>query len=310
MHRRDSNAIYGPYALQVIQQAESGQFFENWPDFRSLFLQNLKSDPDWQISLPLVSCAAVGGIPGKAVPVALSWSLLKHAAHLLDHAMDQDQGLPSQLNHPRKVFGFYTASLFTAYRLLASIEDEIPGCNIVALFSESGYSSVIGYLTDNDFPGVLSDWNQALEGYWQKIINKSGSIYRAAAAGSAMVAGANEESISALSQYGTALGVILQVLDDCRDFPTQDKNQEIERSLPILLMGISNRPWVGDISQLFIPNHPRGSIYQILEQADVPGLISTVLLKWRQRALDSLAKLPESPDRSALAKILDLVLYR
>jgi len=55
-----------------------------------------------------------------------------------------------------------------------------------------------------------------LERYWQATILKSGSIYRAGAA-VVQLRDRLQELIEALGDYGSALGVMLQVLDDCRD---------------------------------------------------------------------------------------------
>jgi geranylgeranyl pyrophosphate synthase len=57
-----------------------------------------------------------------------------------------------------------------------------------------------------------------LERYWEATILRSGSIYRAgAAAGAAVSAGSMNNIVDLLGDFGTYIGVILQIFDDCRD---------------------------------------------------------------------------------------------
>ena len=120
-----------------------------------------------------------------------------------------------------------------------------------------------------------------LEKYWQATILKSGSIYRAGTAGGAAVGTGRQDWIIALGDYGSALGVMLQVLDDCRD---QYVDQEARPALPGLPTLMENlMPGSGD---------------QGLSET-----ISMILLEWQRRALDALSGLPESPAKELLRQI-------
>ena len=100
-----------------------------------------------------------------------------------------------------------------------------------------------------------------LERYWQATILKSGSIFQAGASAGAATATNRQDWIDALGDYGCALGVMLQVLDDCRDH-VDDRNQHVTPlGLPILL-----------------ENLMPGSDKQALSEA-----LSQILLEWQRR---------------------------
>lgn len=110
---------------------------------------------------------------------------------------------------------------------------------------------------------------------------KSGSIFQAGAAGGAAVASNRQDWIVALGEYGSALGVMLQVLDDCRDRMDDQLKRGAVPGLPSLLENL-----------LMGPN----------KQA-LPEALSLILFEWQRRALQALSGLPRSPALEILRQV-------
>jgi len=154
----------------------------------------------------------------------------------------------------------------------------------------------------------------ALEAYWRAVIAKSGSIFRAATAGGAVAGADSEPLVAALGEFGACLGVILQVLDDCRDVLGGPDVAGCEVSLPLLLLSMAGQDGrTGRQGQrVGIPNPgsplSREALFDVLQGAGVPDIIRDVLLEWRRRALNSLASLGRSEAVAALEGVLEHVL--
>jgi geranylgeranyl pyrophosphate synthase len=117
--------------------------------------------------------------------------------------------------------------------------------------------------------------------------------------------GTDDESlIETMADYGTCLGVLLQVLDDCRDLLDDPVTPGNQVYLPLLLHALATNS-----DQIVFPqDHSSAALNKILEEAGVPALLSTILLEWRQRALNSLQPLNPSPAKDALEQIVTAIL--
>lgn len=116
--------------------------------------------------------------------------------------------------------------------------------------------------------------------------------------------------INALGDYGTALGVIRQVMDDCKDFWSDSIQSTRRYTLPLILFSmVSGKPADSIEPKMELSN----SIYSKMQiegstrliKAGIPEIIADILLEWRRRALMSLQVLQLSEARSALEDILE-----
>ncbi len=64
----------------------------------------------------------------------------------------------------------------------------------------------------------LFDWRGDLEGYYRRIYAKTASLFAASCEGGAVLAGAPDEQVCALRDYGRHLGIAFQIVDDVLDF--------------------------------------------------------------------------------------------
>ena len=113
-----------------------------------------------------------------------------------------------------------------------------------------------------------------------------------------------ETIAEALGDYGTALGVILQLMDDCRDaFNHSQEEIYWEISLPLLLYLMTT----GEENIIFPEVSSRAEWSDLLQKTGVIHAISALLLQWKSRALESLDPLPASQEKHILESIPALI---
>ncbi len=167
------------------------------------------------------------------------------------------------------------------------------------------------------------NWRQPKEEYYRRIFAKTASLFQAAGEVGAILGGAPEEHVQALSAYGYNFGMAFQIVDDVLDF-TGDE-------------AVMGKPVGSDLRQgtvtlpvfHFLQRDPRAAeLIRILEQARVNGkdhLQEAIALILDSDSIDaakeearhfvaqakrSLAILPDVPARAALANLADFVVER
>jgi len=297
----------------VISFIRESSTLQNWPESRQLLVNILSTDPSWIHALPVLACKAIEEKPSDAVPAAAAWITLVHASNVLDIIQDGDAHRLSQLQSPQLASTVAIAWIFSAFNMIdnPSYDSEIQN-KITRTFSSAGIDSSIGQYRGSVINSNKSNAIERLEDYWNVVIMKSGSIFKAGIAAGAIVGGGSEEVIEALGDYGSALGVIRQVMDDCRDVWKDIKASEKYQTLPTLLQ------WIISENQRF--RHREKSIKvkkrtelidqpdQVLLSTDLPEIITDILFEWRRRALESLNQIKPSEARKMLEAILDQVM--
>ena len=253
--------------------------FDRWPELSTDLLQSMAGEPDWKLSLPLLACEAVGGDPNSALPAVAAWLCMRHAAPLMDSATDLGEGTANQI-------GMSAALIFAGFLMICDLADDTATQRVMKEFSNAGLHSAVGQSLFISPMNLEQPQKNPLEQYWQAVILKSGSIFQAGAAGGAASASKRQDWITSLGEYGSALGVMLQVLDDCRDRKVDQLKRSPLQGLPALLQDLL--PGAG-------------------EQA-LPEVVSQILSEWRRRALLSLSDLPNSTALDILRHIPDDIL--
>lgn len=281
-------------------------YFQDWPACDALFRRGLAdlSEPTWQVALPLLACQAVGGVKDSAVPVSAAWVAMLQAAHVLDSIQDGDFNPEGEISTQEIALGAVVKLLFAISRFVASVRPLEAQTRVALLFAEAGSHSTTGQHMDLTQDYKVMAPVAALEAYWHSVILKSGSLFRVAAAGGAAVGTDSAPLIEALADYGTCVGVLLQVLDDCRDIMNRPGTEVDELSLPLVLYALA----IGSDRVVYPQINSSMELNQALEMAGVPGALSSILLEWRQRAFDSLGPLKSSQAKSALIQIVDEIL--
>jgi hypothetical protein len=305
MKNFDWDPLVHDYAGLVMNKMRSDALLSPFPDYASFLDDRIQSVRDWQIALPIVSCLAVGGLLEDGIIPASVWVSLYLASEILDQVEDKELTPDQFLTSPEVASNLATGLIFASFHTLTSIQDAGKARQIVRVFSGSGFDAATGQ--HRDLIQKRLPVEQYLNNYWEIIILKAGSVFRTATESGAAAGGANEEITEALGDYGTALGVMLQLMDDCRDaFNHSQAAIHWEISLPLLLYLMI----AGEENIIFPEISSQAEWSDLLRKTGVIHAISSLLLQWKSRALDSLSPLRESREKLILQRIPSLILER
>lgn len=288
---------FGRYLAAVKDYITAWRRLQPWPACRNMLLQELSEETAWLNLLPMVSCAIVGGRPEDAIPATVAWYTLRRSSQIIDALQDQD-ALPNELS-PTEVLNCALALIFSAFEILTAIPEATKASKLVALFGESGFDAAYGFQLSTVSKANEGTLETSLEHYWRMTILKSGSIYRCATVSGAVIAGSsNPAHLHALGQIGYAMGVMLQILDDCRDITDTNVAESVkEIRLPLIALRTTQSVGVDDTPDT----------EDWLEKIDLQKtaeIISVILLEWQERALANLANLPPSEATTMLKGIV------
>ena len=306
------DASFVEYANEVTGYIASYPILQEWPECQRTLLEMMAVDEPWLLALPILSCLAVGGELSDGVPVAAAWASMRHAANLLDDVQDGAEVRTSVTTTPAEAISCATGMVFVAYQILQSARSYSGSARrIIKVFSEAGFHSSLGQFLGLAPGNNPLDDSDRLEEYWNTVLLKSGSVYQAGTAGGAAAGTDSDQWISALGDYGNALGVIRQVLDDCRDIIIDSETMKHKAPLPLILRSlVIHHPENQERTDAIIPGkrQSKDHLFATLEEAEVPEIIATVLLEWRRRALDSLQIFEVSKNVVVLEGIVEQIL--
>ena len=277
---------------------QSTKLLDEWPGYRTSLIETMEQKPTWFFSLPVTSCLAVGGESKGVIPVVAAWISLDHASHLLDAVGDGDFTPDRVIASPGQAINYATSLVFAGLHFLSLIQPPETASRVMNVFLDAGYNATFGqHLSFSNFQTMPVE--DAVNLYWRIVILKSGSIFRVSTAGGAAVATANDLLIDALGDFGTAIGVITQILDDCRDI-LDISTGKYEVSLPVLLYSLAK----GDGKIIFPVARSKKAMIEILQDTHVAEMIAALIQEWQKNALDSLKPLPNLNMVESLKSIL------
>jgi geranylgeranyl pyrophosphate synthase len=269
------------YNHVLVEWVSSKGVFLEWPECHEVFLEKLSADSPSVVALPILSCQAVGGSYADAAPVATAWSMLRYAAELFDAVQDGDS-LSKSVNDLPSAIEYANGLIFSAFNAITTINEENTVYRLMGSFSDLAFQATQGQRLSQQY---RRKDNATLEMYWQATILKSGSIFRAGLGGGAIIGQAKPDYYTALNKFGNALGVIRQVIDDCRDVFDNSDTNPYEVTLPLLFLSEK----LGDPISLLVRRYKsKEALLKALNINGVPEMITSVVLEWRRRALASL----------------------
>ena len=181
--------------------------------------------------LCLASCSLAGGEPSLAVPTAVAIEMIHTMSLIHDDlpAMDNDdlrRGRPT--NH--KVYGDAIAILAGDALLTRAFEMvslRSPGVDPTRLLNVIGELSLVagapglvgGQVVDLECEGKEVD----LETLEYIHLHKTGALLKACVRTGAMIAGANEKLLQALTTYAEGIGLAFQIIDDILDLTSSSE---------------------------------------------------------------------------------------
>lgn len=160
--------------------------------------------------------------------------------------------------------------------------------------------------------------------YTQIVRGKTAALFSAATQVGGVIAGAPEDRVQALFDYGDALGIAFQIADDLLDYQgdaaTTGKNvgddfRERKLTLPVIKAVAKASPeeqafWERTIAK---GQQQDGDLEQALALMDKYGTLSATrndAVQWADRAKSSLGNLPDHPILTILHNLTDYVVAR
>ena len=160
--------------------------------------------------------------------------------------------------------------------------------------------------------------------YLQVVRGKTAALFSAATEVGGVIAGADEDQVRALFDYGDALGIAFQIVDDLLDYggvrETIGKNvgddfRERKLTLPVIKAIAKATPEEYEFWRRTIEKGDQrdGDLEQalvILRRHAAPEAARADALGWARRAHEALGRLPAHPIRDMLADLADFVVAR
>ena len=160
--------------------------------------------------------------------------------------------------------------------------------------------------------------------YLQVIRGKTAALFAAATESGGVIAGADEGEIKALHDYGDALGIAFQIVDDMLDYGgsdavigknTGDDFRERKLTLPLIKAVAKASPeerafWVRVIEKGAQGEDDLAQAMVILQRHDAISACREDALAWVARAKAALNNLPVHPLREILSELADFVVSR
>jgi len=167
---------------------------------------------------------------------------------------------------------------------------------------------------------------QSRQRYFERITGKTASLFSLSTQSGAILSQAPEESIRALKDYGTNLGIAFQVVDDLLDFvgtegelgkPVGSDLAQGTLTLPAMLL-LERYPEDNPVRELFNnPDMPETARQEEIKRAiDMVGSSPVerecykVASDYCDKARRELESLPDKPARKTLVEIADFVVSR
>ena len=200
------NQAWGEEQLGRIHRQHLLHIFDQW-----LCSDTRKSSIG---KLPILTCQACGGNSGPGIIVAASWQLVRIAAKVFDDVEDGETSLtPDLLN---AATGFLFVAQLVLERLL-SYGVPVPLVHEIATqLSAAMLKSSAGQHADLTARCVDSmQWNP--DSWLEVALAKSGELLAWAAWAGASAAGADQDVRNCYREYGSRLGIVLQIADDYND---------------------------------------------------------------------------------------------
>ncbi len=189
---------------------------------------------------------------------------------------------------------------------------------VIRLFSET-----IMYLSRGELQERLGayDWTTGRGDYYQRIRQKTASLFTTAAESGAILSGAPEETVTRFHIFGYCLGMAFQIIDDILDF--QGTESEVGKpvgadlaqgvlTLPAILLQ-ERYPEEDPVKAIFQSRGDERPLRRALEMINNSSVIEdayAVATDFCRQAEEALSPLPDTPYRRALMELPPYVLVR
>ncbi|MBI4302439.1 MAG: polyprenyl synthetase family protein [Chloroflexi bacterium] len=185
------------------------------------------------------------------------------------------------------------------------------------------FAQILGTVCRGELRQVSSayDWHPMRQHYFDRIGDKTASVFAAATEAGAILSQAPEIEIQALKNYGYQLGMAFQIVDDILDFMGESKEMgkpvandllQGTLTLPAILL-LERYPEGNPILQLFAKQGQEANLQQAIQMIRSSTIIRDsyqVAEEFCAQARQSLDGLADGPHRRSLLELVDYVIQR
>lgn len=167
----------------------------------------------------------------------------------------------------------------------------------------------------------IYNYNQTVEQYFERISNKTASLFSTSGESGALLSGMPENIVISLKEYSHNLGMAFQIVDDILDF--EGTEEEVGKPLSNdLSRGIMTLPSI--LTRIKYPDD--NAIRNLFEQPDNEEFLKRsveiirnsssikesylIVEQFGDRAKQSLINLPQTPSRNSLEDLVDYIINR
>lgn len=206
------------------------------PSFKDLLLKTLNHTQEVEKSghgiamtlFPLFISWMACGNPEPAIPAAAAWRAYHIAAKWLDDLEDGDYPptahtltLPNEEN-PHTEFA-QALNLSTGFIALSGLSlAHLPAR--ISLDLQPRFNETMLVMAGGQHLDLSNNPELGLDGYFRLMKAKSGAFFALAARAGALCAGANEAAIAQFEQLGYTVGILVQLIDDIKDWSKVDQS--------------------------------------------------------------------------------------
>lgn len=269
------------------------------------------------VELPSLCCQAMGGDLEMSTWVTAAWGLLYTAAHTMDTIEDNDETDPwwADLGPPAAIntaTGLYAGSTLALIQLLHQGVPQSTVMDILGKFHQTILQMCSGQHMD------ITRIKLSLDEYWKVAELKSGSFFGLACYAGARLATNDPSALSSLYQFGSHVGILIQISDDAKDVYSSliGENSNLTKPLCLLpivyTMEVSSAGICSQLSKALeeMKENPEGHVQvrEILERSGTGLYLITKAEQHHQEAILALDGMDiTQPIYNRLNEILDQV---
>ncbi|HEY8448698.1 MAG TPA: polyprenyl synthetase family protein [Thermomicrobiales bacterium] len=339
----DVDAIIEPYLHEAVAELDGdapllagmARYHMGWltPDLQPADERATVRGKRIRPTIAILSCAAVGGDPKRAAPLAAAIELLHNFTLVHDDIQDES---PTRRHRPTvwSLWGssqainagdaLFACSHLALYRLREQGVPESLTLRLAAEFDRTTLAIVRGQVLDLQFEGR---GDITPEQYHTMIAGKTADIVRYAAWAGALAGGADEDVAYRFAEFGLALGLGFQVRDDLLGIwgttaetgkAEADDIRRRKQTLPILLLRErASEAEREELSALFSEAEvsPAGiaRVLDLLEKHGIRFIVEAEITAFHDRAKDALlAATGDGPNeaRDGLLRLVEFLVTR
>jgi len=255
-------------------------------------------------TMVLLAAEAVGGEEKPAVNAAVAVEFVHAASLIFDDLIDKDRVRRSA---PTLNVAFNNDRAISAGLFLAS-----KGIQVLSDYKDPKVMKMIGWalvdLSQGEILDVISEIAIDVKHYLNIADLKTGALFGASAGIGGLIGGGSPEEVSALYNYGRAVGVAFQIRDDIMDLTGNGNSSKQERANLVLAHYLGETARQDRMAQMLAQNGKSDPTEALREKA--VNFARRASAEYVQKAKSEIAALRDGDGKAALEELATFALER